>query len=101
MSYDGLKPESLLPEEQKVLKTILILQAVAVRISNDNLLSPNMETLDLSFSGTDWVIGKAVAIAKGLQEKGLIFEKPMANGKKEYCVANGNVGDGIKKHKAA
>ena len=101
MSYDGLKPESLLPEEQKVLKTILILQAVAVRISNDNLLSPNMETLDLSFSGTDWVIGKAVAIAKGLQEKGLIFEKPMANGKKEYCVANGNVGDGIKKYKDA
>lgn len=101
MSYDGLKPESLLPEEKKVLKTILILQAVSVRISNDELLSPSAETLDLSFRGTDWSINKAVSIAKGLQEKGLIFEKPMANGKKEYCVANGNVGDGIKKHKDA
>ena len=101
MSYDGLKPESLLPEEKKVLKTILILQAVSVRISNDELLSPSTETLDLSFRGTDWSINKAVSIAKGLQEKGLIFEKPMANGKKEYCVANGNVGDGIKKHKDA
>ncbi|MCM1529336.1 MAG: hypothetical protein NC093_04995 [Alistipes sp.] len=101
MSYDGLKPESLLPEEKKVLKTILILQAVSVRISNDELLSPTAETLDLSFRGTDWSINKAVSIAKGLQEKGLIFEKPMANGKKEYCVANGNVGDGIKKHKEA
>lgn len=101
MSYDGLKPESLLPEEQKVLKTILILQAVSVRISNDDLLSPSAETLDLSFRGTDWNINKAVSIAKGLQDKGLIFEKPMANGKKEYCVANGNVGDGIKKHKEA
>lgn len=101
MSYDGLKPESLLPEEKKVLKTILILQAVSVRISNDELLSPIAETLDLSFRGTDWSPGRAVSIAKGLQERGLIFEKPMANGKKEYCVANGNVGDGIKKHKDA
>lgn len=101
MSYDGLKPDSLLPEEKKVLKTILILQAVSVRISNDELLSPSAETLDLSFRGTDWSINKAISIAKGLQEKGLIFEKPMANGKKEYCVANGNVGDGIKKHKEA
>lgn len=101
MSYDSLKPESLLPEEKKVLKTILILQAVSVRISNDDLLSPNAETLDLSFRGTDWSLNKAVSIAKGLQDKGLIFEKPMANGKKEYCVANGNVGDGIKKHKDA
>lgn len=99
LSYDGLKSESLLPEEQKVLKTILILQAVSVRISNDDLLSPNAETLDLSFRGTDWSVGKAKAIAEGLREKGLIFEKPMANGKKEYCVANGNVGDGIKKYR--
>lgn len=99
LSYDGLKSESLLPEEQKVLKTILILQAVSVRISNDNLLSPNAETLDLSFRGTDWSVGKAKAIADGLREKKLIFEKPMANGKKEYCVANGNVGDGINKYR--
>ncbi len=101
MSYDSLKPESLLPEEKKVLKTILILQAVSVRISNDELLSPNPNTLDLSFRGTDWAINKAVSIARGLQDKGLIFEKPVANGNKEYCVANGNVGDGIKKHKEA
>ena len=101
MSYDGLKPENLLDDEKKVLKTILILQAVSIRISNDDLLSPNPETLDLSFRGTEWSLGKATAIAKGLLDKGLIFEKPMANGKKEYCVANGNVGDGIKKHKDA
>ncbi len=73
LSYDGLKSESLLPEEQKVLKTILILQAVSVRISNDDLLSPNAETLELSFRGTDWSVGKAKAIAEGLREKGLIF----------------------------
>lgn len=99
MSYDGLKSDSLLPEEQKVLKTILILQAVSVRISNDELLSPNAETLDLSFRGTDWNINKAVSIANGLKEKGLLFEKPMANGRKEYVVTNGNVGDGIKQYK--
>lgn len=99
LSYDGLKSESLLPEEQRVLKTILILQAVTVRIANDDLLAPNEQTLDLSFKGTEWSKGKAIAIAEGLKEKGLIFEKPMANGKKEYCVANGNVGDDIRKYR--
>lgn len=99
LSYDGLKSESLLPEEQRVLKTILILQAVTVRIANDDLLSPNEQTLDLSFKGTEWSKGKAISIARGLVEKGLVFEKPMANGKKEYCVANGNVGDDIKKYR--
>ena len=99
MCYENIRPESLLPEEQKVLKTILILQAVSTRISNDDLLSANEETLDLAFRGTDWSINKAVSIAKGLQEKGLIFERPLANGKKEYCVTNGNVGDEIKKYR--
>lgn len=99
LSYNGLKSEHLRPEEQRVLKTILILQAVSVRIANDDLLSPNSQTLDLAFKGTDWNTGKALAITRGLIEKGLVFEKPMANGKKEFCVANGNVDDGIKKYK--
>lgn len=100
LSYDGLKSENLLPEEQRVLKTILILQAISTRISNDALLAPSEETLDLAFSGTGWSKGKAKAIADGLKEKGLIFEKPIANGHKEYIVANGNVGnDDIKKYR--
>ncbi len=99
LSYDALKSDKLLPDEQSVLKTILILQAVSVRISNDALLAPSEQTLDLAFSGTDWQKNKAVSIAKGLVSKGLVFEKPMANGKSEYCVANGNVGDDINKYK--
>ncbi|MCM1062314.1 MAG: hypothetical protein NC452_18810, partial [Eubacterium sp.] len=99
LSYDGLKSESLRLEEQRVLKTILILQAVSARISNDTLLAPSEETLDLAFSGTNWSKGKAKSIAAGLVEKGLVFEKPVANGHKEYCVANGNVGDDIKKYR--
>lgn len=100
LSYDSVKAEKLLPDDRKVLKTILILQAVSVRLSNDDLLSPNEETLDLTFKGTDWQLGKAIQIAKGLVEKGFLFEKPMANGKKEYCVVNGNVGtDDIKTYR--
>lgn len=101
LSYDGLKSESLLPEEQRVLKTILIMQAVSVRISNDDLLSPTEQTVDLAFKGTGWAIGKALSIAKGLYQKNLVFEKPMANGRKEFCVRNGNVdGDDIEKYRA-
>lgn len=98
LSYDGLKPEKLQPDEQRILKTILILQAISLRISNDALLTASEETLDLAFSGTGWSKGKAKAIADGLKEKGLVFEKPIANGHKEYVVANGNVGsDDIKR----
>lgn len=98
LSYDALKSDKLTPDEQSVLKTILILQAVSVRISNDALLAPSEQTLDLAFKGTNWSKNKAVSIAKGLVSKGLVFEKPMANGKTEYCVANGNVGDDISKY---
>ncbi len=99
LSYDGLKLDKLTPDEQRVIKTILILQAVSVRISNDDLLAPNNQTLDLSFSG-EWSKNKAISIAKGLVEKKLVFEKPMANGKKEYCVASGNVySDNIDEYK--
>lgn len=98
-SYDAIKSDKLLPEQQKVLKTILILQAVGVKVLNDDLLAPTEKTVDLAFKGTDWSTGKALAIAKGLCDQNLVFEKPMANGQKEFCVANGNVNDDIAKHK--
>lgn len=101
LSYDGLKSESLLPEEQRVLKTILILQAISIRIT-DPLLTPCEETLDLAFSGA-WNKGKAKSIAEGLIDKGLVSERPIANGHKEYIVGNSNVSnEEIKKyHEAA
>ena len=92
-NYRTLNADRLLPDERRVLKVILLLQAVAYRKGDNELLRPNAQNLDLSFAGTDWSKGKALAIANGLIEKGIIFEKPVAGGKKEYTVANGATPD--------
>ena len=87
-NYTMLKSDKLLPEEQRVMKTILLLQAVSIRVTGNELLVPNDQNIDLSFQGTEWNKGKALAIANGLIEKGLLFKKPVAGGKMEYCVAS-------------
>lgn len=88
-SYQTLRADKLTPDEQRVFRTILLLQAVSLRVSGNELLTPNKENVDLSFAGTDWSKGKAVAIAEGLVEKRILFEKPIAGGKTEYCVVQG------------
>jgi len=93
-SYRMLQADQLLPDEQRVLRTILLLQAVSLRVSGNDLLTPSAQNLDLAFAGTDWSKGKALAIAHGLIEKGILFEKPLAGGKKEYCVAANGVTSG-------
>lgn len=98
-SYRLLQSDKLLPEEQRVLKTLLLLQAIALRVTGNELLIPNDQNLDLAFSGIDWNKGKAIAIANGLIEKGLMFKKPIAGGKFEYCVANGGGGESIEPYR--
>ena len=92
-NYRMLNADRLLPDEQRVLKVILLLQAIAFRKGDNELLRPNAQNLDLSFAGTDWSKGKALAIANGLIEKGIIFQKPVGGGKTEYSVANGATSD--------
>ena len=94
-SFGMLQSEKLLSEEQRVLKTILLLQAISMRVTGDKLLVPNDQNVDLAFSGTDWQKGKAIAIANGLIDKNLLFKKPVAGGKFEYCVVNAGGGESI------
>lgn len=94
-SYQMLRPEKLIPDERRVLKTLLLLQAVSLRISNNDLLVPNDQNLDLAFAGLEWNKGKAIAIANGLCEKNLIFKKPVAGGQVEYCVVSGGSAETI------
>lgn len=87
-SYSLLKSDKLLPEEQRVLKTALLLQALSMRVSDVELLKPNESNVDLAFSGTDWTKGKGRSIAEKLVRDGLLFKKPVGGGKTEYTVAN-------------
>lgn len=94
-SYEMLHAGNLLPEEERVLKTILLLQAISMRVTGNELLVPNDQNTDLAFAGTDWQKGKAIAIANGLIQKNLLFKKPVAGGKFEYCAVNAGGGESI------
>lgn len=94
-SYATLQSDKLRPEEQRVLKTILLLQAISMRVTGNELLVPNDQNVDLAFAGTDWQKGKAIAIANGLIDKNLLFKKPIAGGKFEYCVVNAGGGESV------
>lgn len=96
-NYSMLQGEKLIPDERRVMKTILLLQAVSIRVTGNELLVPDDQNVDLSFQGTDWNKGKALSIANGLIDKGLLFKKPVAGGKMEYCVVSAQGGDDIKK----
>lgn len=87
-SYNLLQNDKLTPDEQRVFKTVLLLQAISQRISGVELLHPNDMNVDLAFSGTDWSKSKGKSIAEKLCRDGLIFKKPVGGGKMEYTVAN-------------
>lgn len=87
-SYYLLKQGSLNTDQERVFKTILLLEAISQRVHNVELLRPNEQNIDLAFNGTGWNKGKARNITIGLFEQGLLFEKPVGNGMKEYTVAN-------------
>ena len=97
--YNRLQGDKLLPEERRVLKTVLLLQAIYSK-NSEELLSPTEQHLDLAFAGTDWQKGKANAIAKGLVEKKLLFKKAIGGGKTEFsAVILSQDEDDIKKYR--
>ena len=87
-SYSLLNSEKLTPDEQRVLKTVLLFQAISMRVSDVGLLKPNEQNVDLAFGGTGWSKGKGRSIAEKLIRDGLLFKKPVGGGKTEYTVAN-------------
>lgn len=84
-SYNLLDPSKLLLEEQRVLKTIALLQVISLEVADHELLSPTEENIDLAFSGL-WNKGKAISIAAGLLNKHFIFKRPISNNRFEYSI---------------
>lgn len=87
-SYSLLHSDKMTPDEQQVLKTVLLLQAISLRISDVDLLKPNEQNVDLAFSGTGWSKGKARSIAEKLVRDGILFKRTVGGGKSEYTIAN-------------
>ena len=87
-SYNLLDSEKLRPDQQRVMKAILLFNAITMRVGYIELLKPNEQNIDLAFAGTDWNRGQGRAIAEGLVHSGYLFKKPVGNGRHEYTVAN-------------
>ncbi|MGN1341445.1 MAG: hypothetical protein ACI4WS_14220, partial [Oscillospiraceae bacterium] len=91
-SFYLIRKGSLLSDQERVLKTVLLLEAVSQVVSNVSLLRPTSKNIDLAFSETGWQKGKAMNIAEGLYKQGILFERSVGNGMKEYTVANSGAG---------
>lgn len=85
-NFDTLNSEfHLTPEEQRVLKTVLLMNAICTRVQEADMLVPTYENIDLAFLGTGWPTGKAMNIAKAMVHRAaplqpVLFEEPMQDG---------------------
>lgn len=94
-SYDLVKSDRLTPDERRVFKTVLLLEAISLRVANVDILRPNEQNVDLAFAGTDWPKGKGRSIAQKLVNDGILFTRSVGGGMSEYTVAN-SAGDTAK-----
>ena len=72
-------------DEQRVLRTVLLMNAICTRVQEADTLVPTYENIDLAFLGTGWSVGKAANIAKAMVHRTpplqpVLFEEPMQDG---------------------
>ncbi len=85
-NFDILTSEySLNPDEQKVLRTVLLMNAICTRAKEADVLEPTYENIELAFDGTSWPKDKAKKIASSLVHREpplqpVLFEQPMQDG---------------------
>jgi hypothetical protein len=84
-TYKKADQHKLMSEEQQVLKTILIMQAVATHLNDAiPLFIANEQNLYLCFEGTDYE-HRAPAIADKLVREEVLYKKPLGGNK--FCYA--------------
>jgi hypothetical protein len=95
---DTFPQQTMLREDEKiVLKTILIMQAIDQRLGGSiDVLKPTDQNLSYAFEGDNpQYEATCKGIAKGLVDKGILIQTPIADGKKVYNAAV-LAGDGAK-----
>ena len=93
-SYHRQNVNLLMSEEKKVLKTVLILQAISQRVGDKvDLFIPNEKNLCYVYEGSQLDNGRAVSIANKLVKEQVLYKKMMGQNKFQYSVVL-NVGDG-------
>lgn len=92
--YGRTESHNLTTKQKRVLKTLLLLQAINEKVGDSvALFVPNKKNLGLAFEGTDITPGNASSLADTLIKEQIIFERPMGGGAVKYSalVSNGNL----------
>lgn len=85
-NFDTLASEYHLdPDQQRVLRTVLLMNAICTRVQEADMLMPTYANIDLAFLGTGWSRGKAENIARAMVHRQpplqpVLFEEPMQDG---------------------
>lgn len=85
-NFDTLSSEYHLDsDQQRVLRTVLLMNAICTRVQEADMLMPTYENIDLAFLGTGWPTGKAANIARAMVHRQpplqpVLFEEPMQDG---------------------
>ncbi|WP_293729017.1 hypothetical protein [uncultured Phascolarctobacterium sp.] len=86
--YNRAGNKSLIPDQKRVLKTVLLLQAISQYAGDSvELFIPNARNIDNAFEGTD-LDGSASRCAAQLVRDKVLFEKPLGAGKSQYAAYN-------------
>ena len=91
--YGRTESHHLMRDQERVLKTILLLQAINEKVGDAvSLFVPNKKNLGMAFEGTDITPGNADSLAQSLVKEQIIFERPMGGGAMKYSalVSSGN-----------
>lgn len=91
--YSRAATKHLSKDEQRVLKTILLLQAISQRVGDTvELFIPDEKNINNAFEGSDLDIGAAGRIAEKLCRDEILYHKPLGSNKYQFS-ALVNAGD--------
>ncbi|HUM43427.1 MAG TPA: hypothetical protein PKI14_10810 [Fervidobacterium sp.] len=83
-----LNEDKLLYDEKRVLKTVLMMQAISQKLGDSmELFRTTDQNINYAFEGTDLEDNRAVNIAKKLVRDGILYTKPIGGGKSQYAAA--------------
>lgn len=78
----------LLADEKRVLKTVLMMQAISQKLGDSvELFLTTEKNINLAFEGTDLEENRALNLVNKLVRDGILYAKPMGGGKTQYAAA--------------
>ena len=82
-------------DERRILKAILLMQAMSLEVDDSvDLFIPNEKNLNNAFEGSDLESGEASKCAEKLVRDGILYKKPQGKDKTSYSILTGTMDAG-------